>query len=192
MSTTFHSDIAVGAAGNASTFNTPLDTLDAALSAVLDPDATLKAGAVDTTAVLANGIVTDAKLATDAKIGSLAALTTTAKTSVQAAINEINGKIAGGAPVTAAQLIAWTEGGAYEMTSVVYSSSYPTVIASATIKWPDASAGTFTTTTINATYSAIDAYTITHTASGKTVTQAAITRNTSGAVVTKPALTVTP
>ncbi len=37
-----------------------------------------------------NGTITDAKLATDVKVGSLAALTTTAKGSVQAAINEVD------------------------------------------------------------------------------------------------------
>lgn len=38
----------------------------------------------------ADGSVTNAKLADDVKVGSLAALTTTAKTSVQAAINEVD------------------------------------------------------------------------------------------------------
>lgn len=37
-----------------------------------------------------NGTITDAKLATDVKVGSLAALTTTAKGSVQAALNEVD------------------------------------------------------------------------------------------------------
>lgn len=38
-----------------------------------------------------DGSITDTKMATDVKVGSLAALTTTAKTSIQAAINEIDG-----------------------------------------------------------------------------------------------------
>ena len=42
----------------------------------------------------ADGAITNAKLATDVKVGSLAALTTTAKASVQAAINEVNAKVA--------------------------------------------------------------------------------------------------
>lgn len=39
---------------------------------------------------VADGAITDAKLAADVKMGSLAALTTTAKTSAQAAINEVD------------------------------------------------------------------------------------------------------
>lgn len=52
----------------------------------------------DTTAAAAAGVmpdgsVTNAKLATDVKVGSLASLTTTAKSSVQGAINELDGEI---------------------------------------------------------------------------------------------------
>ncbi|MFA5458936.1 MAG: hypothetical protein WC261_15040, partial [Synergistaceae bacterium] len=46
--------------------------------------------ALSPTSSPADGSVTNAKLADDVKVGSLAALTTTAKTSVQAAINEID------------------------------------------------------------------------------------------------------
>ena len=86
------------------------------------------------------------------------------------------------------QLASWVEGGAYEPTAITYDSDG--VVTTATVKWPDASAGTFTTTTKDATHIAINAYTISHTDSGKTVTQAAVTRNSDGAVTTKPALTV--
>lgn len=64
----------------------------------IDTDGTLKVGAVDVAAVLVDAIITDAKLATDVKIGSLAALDTTAKSSVVAAINEVVANSAG--PVT--------------------------------------------------------------------------------------------
>jgi hypothetical protein len=64
------------------------------------------------------------------------------------------------------------------------------VVVIATVKWPDGSGGTFTVTTKNATWLAIDAYTISHTLSGKTVTQAAVTRDSAGAITAKPALTV--
>lgn len=64
MSETFHTNIISGAAANALTFNTPLEELDAALAVVLDPvDSTLKAGAVDVAAVLADNVVTAAKIA---------------------------------------------------------------------------------------------------------------------------------
>lgn len=131
MSTTYHTDISVGAAANAATFNSPLGQLDAAIA-----------------------------------LGG------------------------GGAGVSAGILKGWTEGGAYEMTAVTYDGTYPTVVASATVKWPDGSAGTFTTDTINTTWLAVDAFHITHTTSGKTVTQTAVTRNADGNITAKPALTV--
>lgn len=94
----------------------------------------------------------------------------------------------GGAAVSDAQLKAWTQGEAYEPTAITRNSAG--VVTSATVVWPDGSAGTFTATTVNSTYNAVDAYTVTHTTSGQTVTQAAVTRDSSGAVTTKPALTV--
>lgn len=144
------------------------------------------------TGAAANAAVVNSPLGQiDAALGQLTTLTTTANSSAVVAINEVRAQaITGGANVTDAQLRAWTEAGAYEMTSITYSSNYTGVVSTATVKWPDASAGTFTATTINATFEAIDAYTITHTASSKTVTQTAVTRNSEGAVTTKPALTV--
>lgn len=94
----------------------------------------------------------------------------------------------GGSAVSPQTLVAWTEAEAYEPTSVTRDSNG--IATSAVVKWPDGSEGAFTATTINATHFAIDAYTITHTASGKTVTQATVTRDNSGAVTAKPALTV--
>ena len=93
-----------------------------------------------------------------------------------------------GAAATAALLKAWTSGESYELTSITRDSDE--VPTTATVKWPDGSAGTFTRTTKNTTWLAIDAFTISHTLSGKTVTQAAVTRDSGGAVTTKPALTV--
>ncbi len=86
------------------------------------------------------------------------------------------------------QLKEWTEGEDYELTAATYDAD--NVITTATVKWPDASAGTFTTVTKDSTWLAINAYTISHTSSGKTVTQAAVTRDASGNVTVKPALTV--
>lgn len=84
----------------------------------------------------------------------------------------------------------WTESGAYEMTAITYNGTYPTVISSATVKWPDGSAGVLTVTAQDTTHLVETAYTITHTASGKTVTQAAVTLNANGDITVKPALTV--
>lgn len=96
----------------------------------------------------------------------------------------------GGANATDMLLKSWTESGAFEMTAITYDGTTTTVPVTATVKWPDDSAGTFTATTINATFAVVDAYTITHTASGSTVTQSAVTRNAEGNVTVKPALTV--
>lgn len=83
----------------------------------------------------------------------------------------------------------WAEGENYELTSITYSAN--NVISSGVVKWPDGSAGTFTTVTENSTWLGVDAYTITHANSLKTVTQTAVTRSaTHGGVTTKPALTV--
>lgn len=160
----------------------------AALAVNVD-DSTLEV-ATDTVRAKDGGI-TNAKLASDAKAGSLASLTTTNKTSLQAAINEVDAQtdaLGGGATVDTRVLKAWTQGEDYEPTSVTRNASG--IVTSATVVWPDGSAGTFTTDTINTTWEAIDAYHITHTASGKTITQAAVSRNSAGAVITKPALTI--
>lgn len=85
-------------------------------------------------------------------------------------------------------LEGWAESEAYEATSVIRDSNG--VVTTATVKWPDGSDGTFTTVTKNSTWLVVDAYTITHTNSGKTVTQAAVTRDSAGNITTKPALTV--
>lgn len=85
-------------------------------------------------------------------------------------------------------IIGWAASGAYSLTSATRDSDG--VITTATVSWPDASTGTFTRTTKNATFLTIDAYTVTHTDSGKTVTQSAVTRDSSGNVTAQPALTV--
>jgi hypothetical protein len=95
-----------------------------------------------------------------------------------------------GAAVSSRVLKEWTTAEAYDVTAVTYSGTATSTVASATVVWPDDSAGVFTATTINATFETIDAYTVTHAVSGKTVTQAAVTRNTDGLITSKPALGV--
>ena len=129
MTTNYHTAILVGAAANAATINTPLGSLDDA--------------------------ITD---------------------------------LHGGAGITDDLLKEWTAGEDFELTAATYDAD--NVITTATAKWPDGSAGVFTTTNKNVTWLAIDAFTITHTVAGKTVTQAAVTRDASGNVTVKPALTV--
>ncbi len=85
-------------------------------------------------------------------------------------------------------LLAWTEGEAYQATSIIYDSDG--VLSSASVTWPDGSSGTLTVTAKNSTWLAVDAYQITHNDSGKTITQSAVTRDSNGAVTSKPALTI--
>jgi hypothetical protein len=96
--------------------------------------------------------------------------------------------LAGGANVFNATLVAWAEAEAFEATSVTRDSDG--VPSSAVVKWPDGSAGAFTRTAKDTTFLAVDAFTVSHTASGKTVTQASVTRDALGNITTKPALTV--
>jgi len=66
MTEIYHTPVATGAAANAATFNTPYSQLDSRLVQIdnaVDTDGTLKAGAVDGTAVLADNVVTNAKIA---------------------------------------------------------------------------------------------------------------------------------
>jgi lysophospholipase L1-like esterase len=76
MTTNLHTDIAGGAAATSAVVNAPLGQLDSHLSAILDTDDTLKAGAVDNATVLASGVVTTAKIAagavTSTELGALA------------------------------------------------------------------------------------------------------------------------
>ncbi len=101
---------------------------------------------------------------------------------------EASGNLTGAKKTTQVMLKEWAQGEDYEATSITRDSDG--VVTTATVKWPDASAGTFTTTTKNSTWLAIDAYTISHADSGKTVTQSAATRDADGLITTKPALTV--
>ena len=87
-----------------------------------------------------------------------------------------------------APLIAWALSEAYSLTSATRDSDG--VITTASVSWPDSSTGTFTRTTKNATFLTIDAYTVTHTDSGKTAIQSAVTRDSSGNVTAQPAITI--
>lgn len=87
-------------------------------------------------------------------------------------------------------LRAWTQSAAYQLTSATYDAD--NVLSSATVTWPDGSTGAFTRTTKNSTYLTVDAFTVTHATSGKTVTQSAVTRNSNGSITVQPTLSVTP
>lgn len=183
MSTNNFTPITTGAAANASVVNTPMGQLDAVIGLL----STL--GTTDKSSLVA--ALNELQVLTNTQIGTLASLGTATKTNLVVALNEVrNNAIVGGIYVTQAQLKAWTESESFEATSITMDSVHVLVVASATVKWPDGSAGTFTTVLINATWEGIDAYNVSHATSGYTVTQAAVTRNIDGAITTKPALTV--
>jgi hypothetical protein len=126
-------------------------------------------------------------------LGDIATLLTTIKTSIVAAINELHADftaLAGGSTISDATLIEWTEGEDYELTAITRDADG--VPTTATVKWPDAGTGTFTTDTRDDTWLAIKAYHITHVSGGvtKTVTQTAVTRDANGAITAKPVLTI--
>ena len=65
------------------------------------------------------------------------------------------------------------------------------VITSAGVVWPDGVIGTFTAAAIDATWGAINSYTVTYVGSTtKTVTQPTMTRDANGSVSNRPAMTV--
>lgn len=84
-------------------------------------------------------------------------------------------------------LKGWTVAKAYALTSATYDSSG--CITSATVRWPDGSSGTYTTTLKNAVFNIPDSYTITHANTGLTVTQSTVTRNANGDITVQPDLT---
>ncbi len=89
----------------------------------------------------------------------------------------------------AAQLKTWALSEAYTVLSATRNTN--NVVTTASVKWPDGTTGTFIATTINTTFNAIDAYTITYDSDPvKTITQSAVTRNSSGAVTAQPELTI--
>jgi hypothetical protein len=62
-----------------------------------------------------------------------------------------------GSLATNALLKAWVSSDAYELLSITRDEN--DVMTSATVKWPDGSAGTFTATSVNSTFHLIDAFT---------------------------------
>lgn len=137
MTTTYHTPIATGAAANASTFNTPFSQLDSRLVQIdnaVDTDGTLKAGAVGATAVLADNVVTNAKIAdTTIAGGKLANGTITA---TQIADTTITGGKLVNATITGTQIANTTiENGKIANTTITDAKlAYPVRVAWATIR----------------------------------------------------------
>ena len=104
---------------------------------------------------------------------------------------DVSGNVTSGGPALTDDTLLreWTAGGDYTVSSATRDTDG--LITTASVVWPDGSAGVFTTTLKNSTFLTIDAYTITHVQSGKTATQAAVTRDLSGNVIAQPAITIT-
>lgn len=150
--------------------------------------ATTAEGAEATRAIAAEG-ANAAAIASEASTRAAAVAAETARaTGVEAVKAAVGDGASAGAAATSALLKSWVTSEGYELTAITR--DVDEVVVVATVKWPDGSGGTFTTVTKNATWLAIDAYTVSHTLSGKTVTQAAVTRDSAGAITAKPALTV--
>lgn len=88
-------------------------------------------------------------------------------------------------------LIDWATTGNYQIITMAYDPTYLTP-TTGTILWPDDTVGVFTALVINTTFGAVDSYSITHPASGQTVTQPTVTRDSNGNVTSAPPLVITP
>lgn len=151
------------------------------------------------TVTVSNGSTVRVSVATNASLVAVAAADATAKAAAAqaAAVQRANHTGSqllatisdfAGASISSARLVELTLAEAWQMAvTAVYSDG---VVQTANVVWPDGSAGVFTTTTHNTTHGMIDAYTVTHVASGRTVTQPAVTRDAAGNITTSPALTV--
>jgi len=86
------------------------------------------------------------------------------------------------------RLAEWAQGKDYQPLTINYDIGGN--VTDASVKWPDDAVGTLTMTDWNATHGIWDGYNITHSTSGKTVTQPAVTRNAGGDITIKPALII--
>lgn len=170
--TTYHDEIAVdGQTAEAEDVNKPARQLDAALGVVatrvavgINTDGTFKSNVVGTANIAASAVTT-------AKIADAAV--TYAKLGV------------------AEQLKLMGRRGFHPTSAVTYDATWPNLMATAVGVWDDGSIGAYTST-VNATWGAIDGWQITHTTSGKTLTQPSVTRDSQGRETVRPSLTVTP
>lgn len=85
-------------------------------------------------------------------------------------------------------LLEWVKGENYQVLSITRDSLG--VISSATCKFPDGSNGNLTMTNYNSLWLAYDGFNVTHTNSGKTVTQNSVTRDSFGSIITIPQLVI--
>jgi hypothetical protein len=86
------------------------------------------------------------------------------------------------------KLKEWTAGKDYE--PLVINRDVNGMATDFNVSWPDGSAGNWVATDYNAIEEVYDGYYITHTNSGKTITQNAVTRDGDGMIINKPLLII--
>lgn len=105
-------------------------------------------------------------------------------------LTALENAVFGGANVPNSTLELWSTTEAYRMQIALEDVSG--VITSAVLLWPDGSSGTYNVQTINTTWNAPDGWVLTHTDSGKTITQLDITRSAiNGIPLVTPDLIIT-
>lgn len=113
---------------------------------------------------------------------------------LDAALTTTNGSVtalAGGATITNPVLREWAIAESWRYNGApTYHSTHTDVVASCNIVWPDTSAGVYTAVTIDSVWLEPTEYTLTHTASSKTVTFSGLVRNSDGQITTQYSVAV--
>lgn len=172
-------------------------TANAAQSSATTALATANAAGANANAAV---VTANAASALATSVGNEVAAARGASIDLDTRLDGIDAAIAagsGGATVTNAKLLEWFDEFYQKIramlpigTPLTYRADLPEIVATANVTWPDGSAGVYTLTAINLYWEAETAWTITHAASAKTVTQSAITINAATGVESKPTPTV--
>lgn len=108
---------------------------------------------------------------------------------VKKQIAELQAQIDASSPGSDDWLLEAAQSEGYEMTPITR--DVDSVITTGTVRWPDGTAGVFTTVTKNNTWLTVDAYTLTYAGTpAKTLTQPLVTRDANGAVIVKPLIII--
>ncbi len=84
--------------------------------------------------------------------------------------------------------IGWALSSAYRMRNIVLDAN--SIIITANVDYPDGTTGAYASQVRNATFKCVDAYTVTNTTLGRTLTQPAVTRNSNGVITSQPAIII--
>lgn len=108
---------------------------------------------------------------------------------LQAEIDALQAQVDAIVPGADDWLLEAAQSEGYEMTPITR--DVDSVITTGTVRWPDGTAGVFTTVTKNNTWLTVDAYTLTYAGTpAKTLTQPLVTRDANGAVTVKPLIII--